>query len=613
MKDTNKKKFNPWYFLVITIITGFCLSFLAFFTYRTVIIQKAKEKFFFKAFFVSESISNTIQTIIFELKNVEKAISDHHTMDSEKFKKITLKVLESQNEIQKIIWTKKINSIGGLKTELSKAYKEKPDIGKAIQYAVSNLSNYYPIILEEPFKQNEQRLGINLAGDIGTSETIKNAVVFKKLTIGKTHGSANSKKIWFQVVVPIYKKALPQKIPHGLLISFISLENILKNSADSIQEAGYKIQLYVKGEKDKNLLFKEYYLGENSTVEQRKIKYKFIEGFKFNTVLNIADRIWHIDVSGTPELLSEFNFYNAYFILLLGITITLIITLYLKKKIKWTLTLNETLRELKAAQTKLVQSEKMAGLGTLVAGIAHEINNPVNVVHANSYSLSKNLKEFKTFLFNLMDEDEDEEIKEQINLRFNQYLNTLEDINDGSSRIKAIINDLRTFTYPEKTEKIRTSVTEIIRASIRLVRAHCKYNIKFIYNNNDIPEIECWPDKLYQVLVNILINSCQAIEDRINKADKTYKGKIEIENSTKGDLQNQTVEIKISDNGIGMSEEVKRKIFDPFFTTKEVGKGSGMGLAISYGIIEKHKGTIDIDSHPDEGTEITLNLPANAE
>ncbi len=261
------------------------------------------------------------------------------------------------------------------------------------------------------------------------------------------------------------------------------------------------------------------------------------------------------------------------------------------------------LTERKNMETQMVQNEKMAGLGTLVAGVAHEINNPVNFVHMNVHNLKSDLGTHKAFLFDLLEEEP--EIIAHLTEEFGKFNDKVGDIIEGSERIKTIVNDLRTFSRLDEAEKKVVKITEGIDSTLRLVKAKYKKEVEFLCDFQTDLEVECWAAQLNQVFMNIMVNACQAILDQQRMTKDQTPGKLTLQTF----LEGRELGIRFMDTGSGMSEETRQKIFEPFYTTKSVGEGTGMGMAISYGIIEKHQGRLEVESTLGEGTTITVFLP----
>lgn len=275
--------------------------------------------------------------------------------------------------------------------------------------------------------------------------------------------------------------------------------------------------------------------------------------------------------------------------------------------------LTHLIENLQEAQSQLVETEKMASLGQLTAGIAHEINNPINFVKSNVKPLKLDLEEIFTLLdmYSVLEKQpgnnekchEVIEFKERINLGYikeeiNELLNGIE---DGASRTAEIIQSLRAFSRTDEVELKLTDINKTILNTLVILRSSIPYYIEIRPVLNKLPMLNCYPGKISQVFMNIIQNGIQAI------AEKKEHGSESITITTKDYPENVTIEI--TDTGIGMTDAVKQKIFDPFFTTKEVGEGTGLGLSIVFGIIEKHMGHIGVISEPGKGSSFLIMLP----
>lgn len=276
--------------------------------------------------------------------------------------------------------------------------------------------------------------------------------------------------------------------------------------------------------------------------------------------------------------------------------------------------LSATLAELKEAQGQLVEAEKMASLGQLTAGIAHEINNPINFVTSNINPLKRDI-DILLEAINMIEgvglsegnavqkQKQIEEYKEAIDLDYLkiEISHLLKGINEGASRTAEIVKGLRIFSRLDEDDFKRADVNEGLDSTLIIVNNLLDNRIKVIKDYGDIPVIECYPGKLNQVFLNIISNAIHAIKKRHNNSG----GEITI--STGGDKE--SIFIKIADNGTGMDENTKRKIFEPFFTTKDVGEGTGLGMSIVYNTIKRHEGEIEINSTMGVGTEFVIKLP----
>lgn len=266
--------------------------------------------------------------------------------------------------------------------------------------------------------------------------------------------------------------------------------------------------------------------------------------------------------------------------------------------------LNEQHERLKMTQSQLLQSEKMASLGVLVAGIAHEINNPTNFVHGGARNLGNLTRSLQEFIYKLAGDELTGEIKRKLDEKFRPLQENLAAIQDGTQRIRDIVQGLRTFSRTDEEDPEFVSVVEGLAATLNLVRSKYKDQLEFIRDFKADPVLRCWPAQLNQVFMNLAINGCQAIIAG-SQSEETAPGRLFVSTFVEG----ENFGIGFRDNGAGMSAEVKKRVFDPFFTTKPVGEGTGLGLSISYGIVEKHGGRIEVESSPGVGSTFTILLP----
>ncbi|MBP0008815.1 MULTISPECIES: response regulator [unclassified Roseofilum] len=284
----------------------------------------------------------------------------------------------------------------------------------------------------------------------------------------------------------------------------------------------------------------------------------------------------------------------------------------------------ERTAELKTAQSQLVLTEKMSSLGQLVAGIVHEINNPVgfiagNIAEAKSYA--QDLIQIIQLYQEKYPEPGDEILDELDAIEFDylqeDFPKLLKSMEEGTNRITSISQSMRTFSRADSDRKVSFNCHDGIDSTLMILRHRLKAKdyrpeIKITKNYGELPPIACYPGQLNQVFMNLLANAIDALED--SNQGKTYE---EIQNqpneiliTTSCDTNNHQVKIDIQDNGAGMKPEIQQKVFDYLFTTKGINKGTGLGLAISRQIIEdKHQGTLNFTSQLGEGTTFTLALP----
>lgn len=274
--------------------------------------------------------------------------------------------------------------------------------------------------------------------------------------------------------------------------------------------------------------------------------------------------------------------------------------------------------ELKNTQAQLVQTKKMASLGQLVAGIAHEINNPISFIagnvgftHQYGFDLLKLLDLYQQYYPHPVDAIQDE--MESVDLDFlrTDFPKVLHSIQEGVVRIKDIVRSLKHFSHLNEAKMKTTDLHQCLDSTLMLLqnRLHKTSNGKAIEVHKQfgmLPKVECYPSQLNQVFINIVSNAIEALEEKI-KQNSSFTPQIRI--ITEHSELNSTVMIRISDNGLGIPTHLQEHLFEPFFTTKPVGQGTGLGLAVSYQIIEKHNGNITVESHVGIGTEFVIEIP----
>lgn len=290
-----------------------------------------------------------------------------------------------------------------------------------------------------------------------------------------------------------------------------------------------------------------------------------------------------------------------------------------------TFELNQMMEELKTMQVQLIQNEKMSSLGQMVAGVAHEINNPINFIYGNLEPAEEYIENILNLIemYQLYHPEPDAAIQayqEDIELEFVQedLIKILSSMKVGATRILEIVKSLRNFSRLDESEIKEVDIHEGIDSTLMILQNRLKVKpehpeIEVIKEYGNFPNMECYPGQLNQVFMNLLANAIDAIEEcysegNIEEFEDNY---CKIWIST--ELQNSDeVVIKIADNAKGIKEEVVNRIFNPFFTTKPVGKGTGMGLAISYSIVvDKHGGKLECNSKVNVGTEFIIRIPIN--
>lgn len=297
------------------------------------------------------------------------------------------------------------------------------------------------------------------------------------------------------------------------------------------------------------------------------------------------------------------------------------------------LELAQTIQQLRQTQSQLIHSEKMSSLGQLVAGIAHEINNPVtfiaaNIVHLKEYSHSlieliniyqKELKQPSENLENIIEEIELDYVIEDMP-------QILASMTSGANRIQGIVKSLRTFSRLDESDFKKVDIHAGIESSLLILnsRLQDKPNsppINVIKHYGELPLVYCHPGELNQVFINLLTNAIDAIDESLASIQNLNNSQVPDLPAKTGEIRihtevkdNSWVAIEISDNGQGIPKQILPKLFDPFFTTKPVGKGTGLGLSVSYQIIvDKHQGRMDVVSEPGQGAKFIIEIPLSSE
>jgi len=272
--------------------------------------------------------------------------------------------------------------------------------------------------------------------------------------------------------------------------------------------------------------------------------------------------------------------------------------------------LDATNVELRAIQTQLIHQEKMASLGRLVAGIAHELNNPINFVHGNLPYLTEYFNDLKRMITSLEGLSSElraatKKLKEEFKYDFlvTDLENIIADLNEGTQRIRQIVRNLRSFSRLDEAELKEASISEGIESTLKILSDYYgRDKIPVQTNFEQLPLVLCYPGQLNQVWMNLLSNAAQAVQN-VNDP------KVAVTTTLQQDDQ---VLITIQDNGPGIKEDLHNKIFEPFFTTKPVGQGTGLGLSICHSIIERHQGRIWFESDERQGTIFKVLLPIHA-
>ncbi len=264
-------------------------------------------------------------------------------------------------------------------------------------------------------------------------------------------------------------------------------------------------------------------------------------------------------------------------------------------------------RELEASHAQILQGEKMASIGQLAAGVAHEINNPTGFVLSNLNTLEKYASRLTEFINdqskaiesptdNCMQELAEKKKTLKIDFIHDDIKDLISESIEGADRIKNIVQNLKSFARVDESDLMMADINECIESTLNIVWNELKYKTEVFKDYGTLPLINCYPQQLNQVFMNLLINASQSIEKQGEIRIKTWNG-------------DGMIHVSISDTGAGIPEDKMSRIFEPFFTTKAVGMGTGLGLSISYDIVKKHNGEIKVDSEVGKGTTFSVTIP----
>jgi two-component system, NtrC family, sensor kinase len=263
---------------------------------------------------------------------------------------------------------------------------------------------------------------------------------------------------------------------------------------------------------------------------------------------------------------------------------------------------------LKTTQSQVLQQEKMASIGQLAAGVAHEINNPIGFITSNLNSLGKYLTRLSDFILlqkkalaspgdpSLLEEVRQKEKTMKMGFILDDSMKIIEESLDGSDRVQKIVQSLKSFSRSDDGKRVPADINECFESAVNIVRNEIKYKADLKREFGILPQTLCYPNQLNQVFINFLINAVQAIEKQGTITIRTWH-------------EDGAIWASISDTGCGIPAEVISRVFEPFFTTKEVGMGTGLGLSITYEVIKRHEGDIWVESTPGAGTTFTIRIP----
>lgn len=630
--------------LTLAIGLGLSLSFYAI-AYRS---EKAQARA--KLEQQGDNIAIALQNKIDDYIQLTQALASFYNASDQitrqDFNDFTQPFFEHHSGIRGMAWTKLV-----LDSE-RKAYEEKlqregfPNfrihgIDARREIKIADIRDeYLPITYGQPTEIYKEIIGYDFSSHNPATKKILNDVrnTGKMLASEKIVLVSNNRTA-FAIFYPIYPRnksenLLPESRRQyfsGTIYTIYQISEIAKESLGGISLAN--IDFYILDESaDADNRFLGFY--DSSTgefIENMEDAKSLLNGDEWGfcqeenickRFLKVVNRQWSISIRPRPGF--ENNSFYSEAVITIGLLLTAALAIYLIMSIRYTSNLEVTMKKLKSTQAQLVQAEKMSSLGQLVAGIAHEINNPVNFIYGNINPA----KEYSKDLLKLLEiyqkeyaepSEEIQNFSAEIDLDFikSDLVPTIESMKSGAERIQKIVMSLRSFSRLDEADMKLVNIHEGIDSTLMILQNRFKVNSENLWINlvkeyGNFPSVECYAGQLNQVFMNILSNAIDALEERRDKnlmlsAKDDFVPTLKIRTEA---IANNHIAIHISDNGSGISKEVEEYIFNPFFTTKPVGKGSGLGLSISYSIIvEKHRGKLSCFSQPSQGTEFIIEIP----
>lgn len=643
--DTNKKAhpshdhlkgglFSSWIIPGAIFIIGTLISLGLAITFRIHEKNKIETNFYLTSNNYFKAIEHDIDNFISDLKQVQTLFFISDNISREKFLIFTAPMMERDISFQAISWSPilKYNELKKFENQarhdaLRNFYFFEID-KKDNKIPVQKRDQYIPVYYIEPRQKNLALLGFDnsfkpedmayfeKAAKTGQAITSERLTLLQDVAIGKkSYGAV--------IYLPVYDS--DRKIK-SYVTGTMRIGDLVKNAIFLVK--AYPVNIYLfdldaKNPEDNFLFFYNAEASENTLPHYTSLHALTHSDFlTMKNILTVGNKRWALVTQATPELMAYS--WLAELIFIIGLVFSFIAAdliryiieydkvSYLVNKLEHLVAkrtielkianthLTQSLENLKKTQAQLVQSEKMASLGSLTAGIAHEINNPVNFSMNSINPVEKDVAQMAAALHKLflLDPEKSKKIKTELNLEMllDEVKTNIASMREGLNRTITIVKDLGIFSRKDENAPKRTDIHAGIDSTLNILASTFGDRIKIIKKYGDIPQIECFPGKLNQVFMNLLTNAATAIKSI---------GEIHISTEIKDDK----LKITFKDTGIGIPKENLNRIFEPFFTTAEPGKGMGMGLSISYGIIAEHHGTIDAKSEFGQGSEFIITLP----
>ncbi|MEG3880673.1 CHASE domain-containing protein [Microcoleus sp. herbarium7] len=649
----------------LTLCTGTILSFAAAAVVWNWENQRMQAEFYQQADRLNTALQQSINKNLEFLYSLQAFYSASTEVSRQDFKLFTQPTLGRNSAIYSVNWIQRVPAAqkaayeSAIRAEGFPGFKiyERDADKKPIEAKAR--SEYFPITYREAVKADTRSLGFDIASSPERKAALEKSVNTRTITASGKIKLVSNDRPGLQVFLPAGRRTTSadnsvnnRKNIMGVIAGLFQITNMVNYSLKQLNLDNINFYVYDNSATGKERFLMRYDSQTKQLIDDPKLeKPELINLGQFcqnpsacTRLLNVADRQWMLLVLPGNGYTSLSTHQGSLAICAIGLLMTGSLTIYLLMSLERTAKVEQqvfdrtiqlkertaeletALKNLQQAQLKLIQTEKMSSLGQLVAGVAHEINNPVNFIsgnlsHAGEYT--KNLLELVE-IYQQQYPNPTPEVQaklKKIDLEFisEDLPKILKSMNVGAERIRQIVLSLRNFSRLDEAEMKSVDIHQGIDSTLMILENRLKSNANFtgiqiIKEYGKLPLVECWPGQLNQVFMNVLSNAIDVLyegndpnHDRVKSAkNSAFLPTIRIRTEL---LDSNSVCVRIADNGAGMTENVKKRLFEPFFTTKPVGKGTGLGLSIGYQIVEKHQGSLRCVSAMGEGTEFWIEVP----
>ncbi len=610
---------------------------------------------------LQQSINKNLE-FLYSLEAFYRASTEVSRQD---FKQFVQPALSRNSAIHSVNWIRRVPAAQKAAYEQAiraegfptfQIYERAPD-KKPIKAKVR--SEYFPITYREALEEDQKVLGFDVVSNPDRKAALEKSVNTRKIAASGKIKLVSNDRQGLQVFLPLLSRTTSgdnsvngRENLMGVIAGVFQIASTVDFSLESVNLDNINFYLYDNSAEGKERFLVRYDSQAKQLIDDPKLEKPELINFRqvcqnpsaCTRLFNVADRQWMLLVLPGKGYNGLRTHQGSLAICAIGLLMTGSLTIYLlmslertakieKQVCDRTIQLKErtaeletALKNLQQAQIKLIQTEKMSSLGQLVAGVAHEINNPVNfisgnLIHAGEYT--KNLLELVE-IYQQQYPNPTPEVQNKLKEIDVEFINEdlpkiLKSMNVGSERICQIVLSLRNFSRLDEAEMKSVDIHQGIDSTLMILDSRLKPKADFpgiqvIKEYGNLPLVECWAGQLNQVFMNILSNAIDVLFDETksrtavinHSSDATFLPTIRIQTEI---LNSNCVCVRIADNGSGMNENVRKRLFEPFFTTKPVGKGTGLGLSISYQIVEKHQGLLRCISAAGEGTEFWIEVP----